>query len=272
MADQGGSGGGCLLPLWWLLIVFSGVFGIAAFAGQSSAVLSPEGMGGPVAPALEIVLAPAQEDATWEQVQAAQRVLESRLMALSASGQIAGGYTAESRQSDRRITLRLSQGLLPVEEVVAVLLANAHLELADFSAVPPEQYSSYKGQTIETSAMVEQLGSAGGQVFPTLLTQSAMAGAAVVQNSNGEPALRIDLTAEGAAVLGTFTEAHVGGGVAFVADGVVLWVATIQSRIDTPILLTGGLTTEELTALAEEIQSGTLPIPLVFESITVIAP
>lgn len=67
-----------------------------------------------------------------------------------------------------------------------------------------------------------------------------------------------------------FTEEHLGRELAILIDEDVFWVGRIESRIDGPGSLRGSASLEDARELATMLRSGSLPVPLEVESLTVV--
>ncbi len=269
MTDNG-SGGGCLNGLWMLVLVLVGAI---IMQERTTPDITDDNAQTPDFPAVEVVLTPTETGVTWDELTAAHDSLDHRLGTLAAGGQIMGGYTLDSNLLDMTLVIRFSEGTASYEDVLDVLLESGYIEFVDLSAVEASALQGYEGQAIATSASVERTGDARGQiVFPTILThediQQATATGMGAADGLGNMMVQIDLTPDGAARLGAFTEANIGSGLAVVLDGVVLTVPIIQGRVETPVIVTGDFTEAEVVALAAQINSRPLPIALTVQRVT----
>lgn len=272
------SGSGCLFPFWLILLILGGAIFFVRQTPTAGEITIESTQMQPADPAVEIVLSPVDADATsWQDLQEALLVIDRRLLALSTSGQIERGYTMDSSRPEMTLIIRFSAGTATTQDVVDVLLESGYIEFVDMSAVDSAILGDYADQAIATSASVERRAETSGRlVFPTILTHEDIVQAAATGVGTGDGPggymVQIDLTPEGAERLGTFSETHIGSGLAVVLDGVVLTVPIIQSRIETPVMLTGNFTEIEVVALAAQINSRPLPIDLRAQRITQILP
>lgn len=269
------SGSGCFLTAWLSALLTGGLLAALLFVGVRQETTGVTTDGAAVTYNLELVLAPVDASAPWEQLQAAQEVIDRRLLSLSANGQIMGGFTTTSDRLSLQITVRLNPGMLTTREVVAALTEGGYIELVDFSSVPGNALQGYVGERIVTSAMVARSGDDRGQtVFPTVLTHEDIVQATVVESAAEglPPTVQVDFTEEAATRLGAFSEAHLGSGMAIVLDGEVLSVPIVQARIADSAVITGNFSAAEVQVLAAQINSRPLPIPLYVVSSTQILP
>jgi len=105
----------------------------------------------------------------------------------------------------------------------------------------------------------------GGQPFETVMTGDGLS-AAVAQTDGVSWFIEFELTGEGGDVFGPFTAASIGQPMAIVLDGILISAPTIQARLDTGGVITGGFSEDEAKQLALQLRSGALPIPLSVES------
>lgn len=105
----------------------------------------------------------------------------------------------------------------------------------------------------------------GGQPFETVMTGDGLS-AAVAQTDGVSWFIEFELTGEGGTVFGPFTAASIGQPMAIVLDGILISAPTIQARLDTGGVITGGFSEDEAKQLALQLRSGALPIPLSVES------
>lgn len=254
---------GCLTPILAIFFFFSG---IVLFPAQPSTETSVDSV--TIATSIEVTLVP-EDSNNYDALLAAGEVISERMLMLAENGQIGSTFSTSTGQLGMEIVLRFDAGTLTTDEVIAVLTQPGYIEFVDLTSVPATALEGYTGQSIATSAGVARSGDDRGQiVFPTIITHEAIAGAIATENDFGGFQITIELTPEGAETLGDFTQNNVGFGMAIVLDGEVLTAPTIQSRVASPIVLTGQFTEAEARALAAQINSQPLPIPLILDSVT----
>jgi len=101
-----------------------------------------------------------------------------------------------------------------------------------------------------------------GQPFTTVMTGSGLQAAKASIGQSSRWVIQFELTTEGGKVFGPFTGNSIGQPMAIVLDGVVLSAPTIRARLDTGGVIEGSFTEAEAKALALQLRSGALPIPL----------
>ncbi|GEM_PF-2883422 len=214
------------------------------------------------------MLAPDGDDFSAEDVQQAYQIVGQRLESLAAAGQISGGYTLDN--DGVALTVRLNPGEMPLDDILKALTTSRYLEFVDFSTLSGIALTDYTGQPILTSAGLARTGgdAAGQDIFPTVLTHTDIDSARAFLDDYGQWVIEISLTPDGAIRLGEFSEAHIGLGMAIVLDGIVLSIPTIQSRVESPVILSGTFTELESLALAVQIDSQPLTVTLRVESVT----
>jgi hypothetical protein len=194
-----------------------------------------------------------------------------------------GGATVEV-DPDGGIVVDLP-ALAETDTAIQAMQEVALLEFVDFSGLGAEA-QAYVGRrifTTEQAAAYERWDTSAeatpevnpqtGEPFRTVLTGAGIESAAAQWSAQpiGEWQVVFELTPEGAAIFGPFTEEHVGEPLAIVLDGVVLSVPLIQARIDRNGIISGGFTSqEEVDKLAAQLNAGALPIPLRVESVEVV--
>jgi hypothetical protein len=213
---------------------------------------------------------------TTADVNRAADVIEGRLSELSIAP------TSVEVQQDGSIVVEFP-ALAGIDEVVSTLQETALLEFVDFSGLSA-QVQDFIGKRILTSEQVarenpEDTPSATedwlvnpltDEPFQTVLTGAALQAAqAMILQQTQEWGVQFELTPEGAAIFGPFTESHVGEPMAIVLDSVVVSAPTIQSRLDEGGVINGGFTEETATKLALQLRSGALPIPLRVDNVEI---
>lgn len=93
-----------------------------------------------------------------------------------------------------------------------------------------------------------------------------VAAAAATLDAFGAPAVSVELADSTGRALGDLTESNVGRRLALVIDGEALCVPTIQSRVGTPMQLSGNFSSSETEELAAVLAGGQLPgVPRLLE-------
>jgi len=193
-------------------------------------------------------------------------------------------------QGSNRILVELP-GITDREQAIETIQQTAALEFVDFSGLGG-QAQQFVGRRIlttqqviiqqqrEAAAAAEGISSTPeaaepevppavnpltGQPFETIMTGADLQ-AAVAQTEFGNWFISFELTPNGAAIFGPFTQSHIGQPLALVLDGVVLSAPVIEARLDTGGVIQGTFTEQEAKQLALQLRSGALPIPLRVES------
>lgn len=193
-------------------------------------------------------------------------------------------------QGSNRILVELP-GITDREQAIETIQQTAALEFVDFSGLGG-QAQQFVGRRIlttqqviiqqqrEAAAAAEGISSTPeaaepevppavnpltGQPFETIMTGADLQ-AAVAQTEFGNWFISFELTPNGAAIFGPFTQSHIGQPLALVLDGVVLSAPVIEARLDTGGVIQGNFTEQEAKQLALQLRSGALPIPLRVES------
>jgi protein-export membrane protein SecD len=196
-------------------------------------------------------------------------------------------------------------GVRDREQAIETIQQTALLEFVDFGGLTSGQISSLVGQRILTTrqAEIEQQREAAaeaeaaaevtaepeataqpeptepavavpppatnpnapGQPFATVMTGDGLS-AAAAEFDGFQWRVNFELTSEGGAVFGPFTESRVGQSMAIVLDGEVLSAPVIRARLDTGGVIEGGFSEDEAKQLALQLRSGSLQIPLRVES------
>jgi preprotein translocase subunit SecD len=214
---------------------------------------------------------PPDQPVTADAMEAATAIVESRVNGLGLSEAVV------QQAGDRRIVVELP-GEKDPEQALATLKQTALLEFVDFSSIPVQEAGSMVGLTIQTDFGNSQTIQPTQTVTTTQTTQiyhTVMTGADLkdvkVDLAATEPQVAFELSDQGAKIFKDFTSAHVGQVLAIVLDKVVI----STPRIDEPItdgrgVIRGNFTVESANALAVQLRSGSLPIPLkIVESRTV---
>jgi hypothetical protein len=222
---------------------------------------------------------------TTDDLREAADVISLRLSALGI-----GGASVEVQQDGGIVVDLPPMPEVDTDIVIEAIQPIGLLEFVDFSGLG-DQAAAYIGRriwTTEQEAAFERWAMATpgptdatpevhpqtNQPFRTVLTGAGLQTATAQLSGQGseEWEVAFELTPEGATLFGPFTEAHIGEPLAIVLDGVVLSAPTIQTRIDNGGVITGGFETPaDAVTLAAQINSGTLPIPLLVASTDIIA-
>lgn len=260
---------GCMSPITFIFVMVSTfITAVLNFGLSSQPVIEPPPN---AVPTIEIVLATTETDLTPEQLDQAYTVLDQRLTALLNTGEISV-YELETSPNDE-IIVRVDQTDATETALISVLTTPGYLEFADFSSVPTEALATYQETIIVTTDSLNRVPASDNQdIFPTILTYDAVASAETFVDDFGNIAIQINLTEDGATTLETFTENNTGIGLAIVLDNRVLTVPIIQSRISSPVILSGLFNESEATSLAVQLNTQPLPFALEVASMTTIQP
>lgn len=197
---------------------------------------------------------------------ATKSMLEKRMAGLGLST----GFVL--LQDNQRILVGLPV-IQNVDRIIQVLSSTAALEFID-----PGQFTVQPGMIINTTNMPNavsdaQKGIAAKQLLPaqipypdhqfkTVFTGAIFRSVVSVPNQNGEWQISFETTAAGAKILGDYTAAHINQSLVIALDGRVLAAPLIQAPISEYGVISGHFTQEEATAVAVQMNYGSLPIPL----------
>lgn len=212
---------------------------------------------------------PADRVVKAEDMTNAKNILENRANGLGVSEvvmQVAG---------DRRIVAEFP-GATNSDEVVASLKKTASLEFVDMGNTPvPEgtiiQTDFGASEPTSVSPDSETPPDANPIVYHTVMTGADLDSATVGQDNSGQYVINFTLTQKGSTVFGDYTSKNVGKYLAITLDKQVISAPVINQ----PILggqgsISGSFTLESANALAVQLRSGALPIPIkIVESRTV---
>lgn len=212
---------------------------------------------------------PADRVVKAEDMTNAKNILENRANGLGVSEvvmQVAG---------DRRIVAEFP-GATNSDEVVASLKKTASLEFVDMGNTPvPEgtiiQTDFGASEPTSVSPDSETPPDANAIVYHTVMTGADLDSATVGQDNSGQYVINFTLTQKGSTVFGDYTSKNVGKYLAITLDKQVISAPVINQ----PILggqgsISGSFTLESANALAVQLRSGALPIPIkIVESRTV---
>ncbi len=183
-------------------------------------------------------------------------------------------------QGADRILVELP-GVTDPQQAIDTIRQTAQLEFVNFAGLGG-QAQQFEGRKILTTQQVlieqqrgEEVVAEGepplvnplnGQPFETVLTGAMLQAASAQIDPQIGWFINFELTPDGAALFGPFTEANIRQPMAIVLDGVVLSAPVIQARLDTGGIIEGNFTEQEAKQLALQLRSGALPIPLRVES------
>lgn len=275
---EANSGTGCLA---WVLglpaLIISVILGLFLFVGSPPPEPGISVDGTPIPqeaildePTLEIIF--AAESASRDELVAAQEAIMDRLGWMGSQGQTGSSSGSRIPFASNQVIVELSEGTLTSAEIIDALLKPGDLELVDLSSASPETVAALENGVIATDRHPDRAGALNDEPYPTILTNADVFYAQALLNMVDGYDIQVNLTEEAAARFGDFTEANIGTPLAIVLDGQVLSIPIVQSRIESPVLITGDFTQTEAEVLAAQLNSDPLPIDLVVESITFIAP
>lgn len=212
---------------------------------------------------------PADRVVKAEDMTNAKNILENRANGLGVSEvvmQVAG---------DRRIVAEFP-GATNSDEVVASLKKTASLEFVDMGNTPvPEgtiiQTDFGASEPTSVSPDSETPPDANAIIYHTVMTGADLDSATVGQDNSGQYVINFTLTQKGSTIFGDYTSKNVGKYLAITLDKQVISAPVINQ----PILggqgsISGSFTLESANALAVQLRSGALPIPIkIVESRTV---
>lgn len=212
----------------------------------------------------EVQIVPTVDDFTPEQLEIASEILDARLERLGLFHQPA---IVDSDHINLYMTDQPTDNLLDV----------GFLEFVDFAGIDDAvtfneqaivtdiQIATY-GESLQPDAITNPL---TGDPFTTILTNEHIAALDVQPSQFGDWSLALEFTDAGGAILGDFTQTHIGEPLAIVIDGVVVIAPTIQTRLDSSVVITSNYTEQEAKNLAAQIQTGALPFAFEIVSITI---
>jgi preprotein translocase subunit SecD len=155
-------------------------------------------------------------------------------------------------------------GMDDPQSLIDTLTQTALLEFVDFSGLG-NKAQQLVGLDIRTAGHDDSQGQVNpitGKPFETILTGAAFKSTAVV-HADGRWEIGFELTDEGAAIFGPYTESHIAEPLAIVFDGRVLSAPTIQAPLDKSGVIVSNFTEQEAKQLAAQLRAGALALPLV---------
>ncbi|MCK4978438.1 MAG: protein translocase subunit SecD, partial [Anaerolineales bacterium] len=145
----------------------------------------------------------------------------------------------------------------------------------------PDQAYALIGTTIETDFAVSEetqpdVGDApsqSSQIFPTVMTGSALGNVGVTTSPTGEYQVAFELKSEDAQTFADYTIRNVNSVLAIVLDKQIISAPRINEPItDGQGVISGNFTLESANSLAIQLRYGSLPIPLVVVETRTVGP
>lgn len=203
---------------------------------------------------------------TAENMSTARQIVENRVNGLGVSDAVV------QQAGNTRILVEMP-GESDPQVVLSTLKQTGLLEFVDFSQVDPNTAVSLVGAAIQTDfgQTSEQVSSATGPVYHTVLTGAELADAGVTVSQTGSYEVTLSFKGDGVTKFADYTTNNVGNILAIVLDKRVISAPSIQVPItDGAAVIQGTFTYDEANALAVQLRYGSLPIPLkIVESRTV---
>lgn len=205
---------------------------------------------------------PATTTVTAEQMDGAKQIVENRINGLGVSEAII------QRAGDRRIVVEIP-GVDDPDKALATIRTTALLEFVDMGAITQQEALTLEGKKIRTDFGLTGVITGTDIVTPalrtwhTVLTGSDLKNAAAQSKTAGGYDVAIVFNSDAAQTFADYTGANVGKVLAIVLDKTVISVPTISNKIDGGSgVITGNYTLESANALALQLRSGSLPVPL----------
>lgn len=195
---------------------------------------------------------------TAENMSTARQIVENRVNGLGVSDAVV------QQAGNTRILVEMP-GESDPEVVLSTLKQTGLLEFVDFSQVDANTAVSLVGAAIQTDfgQTSEQVSSATGPVYHTVLTGAELADAGVTVSQTGSYEVTLSFKGDGITKFADYTTNNVGKILAIVLDKRVISAPSIQVPItDGAAVIQGTFTYEEANALAVQLRYGSLPIPL----------
>ena len=210
------------------------------------------------------VLLESSSDATSDNMDAAKKVVESRVNGLGVS------EPQVQRQGDNRIIVEIP-GIDNPDQAIATLRGTGLLEFVEMGQNPMPAGTLIQTDHVGGSAAVGATGAvtptvnpATGSPYVTIMTGADLESANIGFNqTTSAPEIQFTLRDTGKDKFAEYTSAHVGDFLAIVMDKVVLSAPRINSAItDGAGVIEGQFTQDEARSLAIQMQYGALPVPL----------
>jgi preprotein translocase subunit SecD len=226
-----------------------------------------------------------KQEVTTQQLEDAQRILESRTNALGVSEnqfQVAG---------DRRIVAEFP-GLTDPERVLSVIKETGQLEFVDLGSTRLSEGTKIKTDLGNNGAAAEPTAAATGEataaaatpeagatedptqkVWHTVMTGDHLKTVGVTTDQLGKYVISFELDSQGAQIFKEYTSANVGKILAIALDKTIISAPSIDSAIpDGKGIIQGSFTNETANDLAIQMRYGALPIPFEVVESRVIGP
>ncbi|MCK5428353.1 MAG: protein translocase subunit SecD, partial [Anaerolineales bacterium] len=217
---------------------------------------------------------PADTPIDAESMRTARTIVENRVNGLGVNEAVV------QQAGDRRIVVELP-GETDPEKALATIKQTGLLEFVDMSSLSPDQAYALIGTTIETDFAVSEetqpdVGDApsqSSQIFPTVMTGSALGNVGVTTSPTGEYQVAFELKSEDAQTFADYTIRNVNSVLAIVLDKQIISAPRINEPItDGQGVISGNFTLESANSLAIQLRYGSLPIPLVVVEIRTVGP
>lgn len=209
-----------------------------------------------------------------ESMRTARTIVENRVNGLGVNEAVV------QQAGDRRIVVELP-GETDPEKALLTIKQTGLLEFVDMSSLSPDQAYALIGMEIETDyARSDEIPSGAddtpsqpSQIFPTVMTGSALNNVGVTTSPTGEFQVAFELKSEGAQIFSDYTSRNVGNILAIVMDKQVISAPRINEPItDGQGVISGNFTLESANSLAVQLRYGSLPIPLVVVETRTVGP
>ena len=266
---------------WQLILVLSLLLGL--FGCDQKSEETPHAPSKTPTPVVQIVLKPVDDERAYtiEEADEIQQLLEKRANGFTLTQATA---THEFQENQPYFTIEF-QGWSDTDstdEIVKMLLGVGLLELVDYSNLPfdllleiatPSTCIITDYQIEIGLAQISETGEGTSNLcenpllfnnapFRSVLTQTNIANATFELDNSSRPIVNINFTTEGSTRMSEFTETHQGQQLAIVVNGQVISAPTINAVISERAIITGQFTEEEARALAIQLNSALLTIPL----------
>jgi preprotein translocase subunit SecD len=217
---------------------------------------------------------PADTPIEAESMRTARTIVENRVNGLGVTEAVV------QQAGDRRIVVELP-GETDPEKALATIKQTGLLEFVDMSSLSPEQAFALVGTTIETDfarsedAQTDDVDtpSQSLQIFPSVMTGSALGNVGVTTGQTGEYQVAFELKSEDAQIFSDYTSRNVGSVLAIVLDKQIISAPRINEPItDGQGVISGNFTLESANSLAVQLRYGSLPIPLVVVETRTVGP
>jgi len=204
-----------------------------------------------------------------------QTVLAARLNALDIPGEVDDIPTG-----NRCVVVRLAQ---PTDEnaldtALKTLSQVGLLEFVNMRGMDTQRLTDYKGEPVITTAQIAlnlapAIGTLApltrdGEPFETVFTGEIIAQAEPATTNGAIWFVEFAIRAEDQQALGDYTAQNIMQPLGIVLDGRLLTAPVIQARLDSGGVITGNFTEAETQALAAQLLSGALPVPLTLVATT----